>query len=1091
LLKNHSKIKILIPIIIILLSVQNLNITVKSDNINWDNDWEFSKEIQIPFDTSNDNSIFQPIDIEIEFENQCWAKNENEHSIRVLCLINNVWMELESQIYNLEFSDNEHISSCSLVFLIPENTNGLEKYYIFYDDTEKENPNYIDHVNIEESYYRYEPIPGYPLESSYYKIIDDEYISYSISLEGQFMGYNTCQHIYKMVDKAKEVIPKNGELFVGFDFKYSYDDGLFDYSSTSQKLVSKEILVNGNLMVECRITSLSKLNDLKTTALYKYYHCPGENSRIHAHVKHESLEEIKVYYDTNTDGTYASMQIGGVKSKTIEELNIGQILPFMHFINEMNSIEEFDLDLDPEYIPDDHDIRILYVLDDVDLGLIPWISFDEGDTGLSHSIIFESNSILSQGSNEKDGLQINAFQMDYPHLPGLENNIATIQISRNSYEKNNEQDLLIPKDFIAEFNAEFFTTKNDGYKIIQNEAEIFQKLVNIKPLTEEGFEDNTENNTKKLTLDVAVHLAPSIPLGSSLSALLGLNLSYINVEIYKNEEFRYSTNAVRLKMKTLDELDQLSFIQKIKAIITSFEWRNTTIFKIANFKDLDPGKYVVKVYLENPFILKERQYIGYKIIDLNDDTKTHIYLNDEERLEIKVVDQSNQNVQNAELKLKIENETISKSITDNNGESIIKVPWQKDPYNLIISNNNINIYHEQVKLNYFSRINPIKKTIEVELYDLSLNILDTWKLTPEIDFNPMLLYNENDLSITLNAEKLTNDKYYFSNIPLNNYQLYIKYKSFIIDEDIQLNADKEIQLEFPAEFNINLKIFDSRGLTYNDAEIIITRESKELIEHNSKSDSSFTLPPGTYKIEVLNDNDDLISSRNINVFSNKNFELITKQEPIYPLLVIIFSIILILISIIMYFKMNEKKYFYYILSIAFIIISIVLPWWSIYGYESNLETSTNMYLQPTELITITQSNDIITGETAYLPDIFKDAIGFIPIISIIGSLLLITNLFFINKNNKKLRISSLIIALIFFSGSLVLFLYSMITFCNISVGSLYGSGLLDISISGEETYLSINSSWGPSIGFYFYLISVIVIILPNLISQFIKMVRKR
>ena len=1089
-LKKHSKIKILIPIIIILLSVQNLNITVKSDNINWDNDWKFFQEIQIPFDTSNNYAKYQPVDTEIKFENQCWAKNENEHSIRVLCLNNNVWMELESQIYNLKFSDNEYISSCSLVFLIPEKTDGLEKYYIFYDDTEKENPNYIDHVNIEESYYRYEPIPGYPLESYYYKIIDDEYISYSISLDGQFMGYNTCQHIYKMVDKSTEVLPKNGELFVGFDFKYCYDNGLFDYSSTSQKLVSKEILVNGNLMIECRITSLSKLDDLKTTAVYKYYHCPSENTRIHAHIKHEALEEINVYYNTNCDGTYASMQIGGVKSKSIEELNIGQILPFMHLINEMNSIEEFDLDLDPEYIPDDHDIRILYVNDDVDLGLNPWISFDEGDTSSSHSIIFESNSVISQGSNENDGLQINAFQMDYPHLPGLENNIATIQISRNSYEDNNEQDLIIPKDFIAEFNAEFFTSRNDGYKIIQNEAEIFQKLVKIKPLTEEGIENNSENSIEKHTLEVAVHLAPSIPMGSSLSALFGLNLSYINVELFKNEEFRYSTNAVRLKMKSLDELDQLSFIEKIKAIITSFEWRNISIFKTANFKELEEGKYVVKVYLENPVILKERQFIGYKIIDLNDDTKTHIYVSDEESIEINVVDQFNQNVQNAEVSLKIENETISKSITDNNGKSIIIVPWQKDPYNLIISYNNINIHNEQVKLNYFSRINPINKTINVNLYSLLLNILDTWELTPEVDFKPMLLYNENDLSVTLNAEKLTNDKYYFSNIPLNNYQLYIKYKSFIIDEDIELNADEERQLEFPAEFNINLKIFDSRGSTYDNADIIITRENKKLIEHNVKSDSSFTLPPGTYKIEVLNDNDDLISSRNINVFSNKNYELITIQEPIYPLLVIVFSIMLILLSFIMYFKMNEKKYFYFILSIAFIIISIVLPWWSIYGYESNLETSTNLYLQPTELITITKSNEIITGETAYLPDIFKDAIGFIPIISIIGCLLLITSLFFINKNNKKLHMSSLILVLLLFGGSLTLFLYSMISFCNISVGSLYGNGLLDISISGEETFSSINSSWGPSIGFYFYLVSIFIILLPSLISKISNMVRK-
>ena len=61
-----------------------------------------------------------------------------------------------------------------------------------------------------------------------------------------------------------EVLPKNGELFAAFDFKYCYDDGLFDYSSTSQKLVSKEIFVDGNLMLEFRIVSTSKYNDLKT-----------------------------------------------------------------------------------------------------------------------------------------------------------------------------------------------------------------------------------------------------------------------------------------------------------------------------------------------------------------------------------------------------------------------------------------------------------------------------------------------------------------------------------------------------------------------------------------------------------------------------------------------------------------------------------------------------------------------------------------------------------------------------------------------------------------------------------------------------------
>ena len=67
-----------------------------------------------------------------------------------------------------------------------------------------------------------------------------------------------------MKEKITEVVPKNGDLFAGFDFKYCYDLGVFDYSSTSQKLVSKDILVEGNLMVEIGMVSTSKFDDLKT-----------------------------------------------------------------------------------------------------------------------------------------------------------------------------------------------------------------------------------------------------------------------------------------------------------------------------------------------------------------------------------------------------------------------------------------------------------------------------------------------------------------------------------------------------------------------------------------------------------------------------------------------------------------------------------------------------------------------------------------------------------------------------------------------------------------------------------------------------------
>ena len=50
----------------------------------WNDDWSFRKEVSIPIDTSDEIAKYQPIDIHIDFNNTCWAKNENEHSIRVI-----------------------------------------------------------------------------------------------------------------------------------------------------------------------------------------------------------------------------------------------------------------------------------------------------------------------------------------------------------------------------------------------------------------------------------------------------------------------------------------------------------------------------------------------------------------------------------------------------------------------------------------------------------------------------------------------------------------------------------------------------------------------------------------------------------------------------------------------------------------------------------------------------------------------------------------------------------------------------------------------------------------------------------------------
>ncbi|HEC94692.1 MAG TPA: carboxypeptidase regulatory-like domain-containing protein, partial [Thermoplasmatales archaeon] len=111
----------------------------------------FKQAITVPIDTSWDEAKHQPIDIRIEFTNPCWAKNETLHSVRVCYDDGTGLTEIESQIYGLEFIDNSHIKACNLVFLIPAEANGKEKYYVLYDDSETPPPNYPDHLKVEDT----------------------------------------------------------------------------------------------------------------------------------------------------------------------------------------------------------------------------------------------------------------------------------------------------------------------------------------------------------------------------------------------------------------------------------------------------------------------------------------------------------------------------------------------------------------------------------------------------------------------------------------------------------------------------------------------------------------------------------------------------------------------------------------------------------------------------------------------------------------------------------------------------------------------------------------------------------------------------
>ena len=59
----------------------------------------------------------------------------------------------------------------------------------------------------------------------------------------------------------------------------------------------------------------------------------------------------------------------------------------------------------------------------------------------------------------------------------------------------------------------------------------------------------------------------------------------------------------------------------------------------------------------------------------------------------------------------------------------------------------------------------------------------------------------------------------------------------------------------------------------------------------------------------------------------------------------------------------------------------------------------------------------------------------------------------------------------------LIFSIGMNELAEVWIGSFIGDGNLDVSIAGEEAATTILCSWGPSIGFYLYVLSMIILIL--------------
>ena len=1022
---NFMKLKI--AILIFLLLFQVIPFTEGKEK------FPFHEELLIP---CNKEMINQPVDIVFHFPHPCWAVDEKRHSVRVFYSDGKDEREIECQIYNLSFIDGEHIKSCNIVFLL----RGKGKYFVYYDDEETPPPDYPDHVSVSDASYYYEPIPGYSIDLNYYSIREDGYCLYGIGQEGTFLGIDMSQKVVKQLNGKKDFDIKNwGQLASFAMFWYEDRD-----KGTDEKLLSKEVLVDGNLMVRVGLVSTSKGGEVKTTSFYTYYYSPSEEKRLIASVHHEVLKPISINGITEEDGMYVYLLTVRGRSASIPNLNLGYIPPYLH-INTENGLQEYHLNQNPESTKYQW---VLSTKDDIDLGNPPWFSIDDGKEGRAYAIIFDRNRNVSQ---IEDGIQVKAVERQEVSVPGLEIDGGGVSGGRNSYESGGKQSLSIQQGFSANFVAEFFSSPHGGIQSADKEAKIFSALLPYREIW--NGEISNERKEEGYNVTVYAHLAPSIPFSSMLSVATGKKFSVISAEIWNEDRMLSSGVCSRISLRSQPE--------SIRDVLTSIDWRNFSFIKKITFPSIPKGDYMIKIYRKG----RANTCIGGKYVSIDGDTSIHIFCKMGGKLEVLLQNQHQKGVEGAKIFLLKENKIFSVNNTDAEGKSILLAP-SPSFYVLKVIYKGFVISNESIFLPPFA---PIKKSMRVELNDVNVKIKDALGFSPGVHLSPVLKRE----GISFTGREIGDGEFVFPDMPPGDYMLFVKYKSFYYETKCSVPENCHYEIQFPAVYSLTIKTFTSRGIPLKSS-ISVKRENFD--EKKVAHTSTFSLPPAYYEVSIYS-NGKIIGKRSVFLTENSSINMITTKKS--NLFYVLEGLCIASIFFLAFLLISKKIHFrLFISSLAFLllILSIISPWWYLHG-KGDGDVTTKVYLIPPKMVTIGKMQDAINGEMAILPSQFKT------MLYIVLSFLVISTLFLFFIKRKLILLSIFLVV-----GAILLFSYGMNAFSNVTTGSFFGEGYISISLPGssEETFKCI---WLPGSGYFLSILSLMILIAP-LFKKFIHEMNK-
>ncbi len=1072
---NHSLIWAIIFILFFSTLSNNVLSNEEYNTINFEN-LAYRQELHISIDTSLDEAKFKPIDIHIDFDNPCWAKNEMHHSVRVAFDDGSELIEIDSQIYDLEKTDDNLIKSCKIVFLIPENAEGDEKYYVLYDSIEKDAPGYEDHIFLEDTNYYYEPISGQKIAFDFYKIIEDGYTIYGVIQKGEILGNPVSQHVAKVKPNEKIFETNTIDQLAAFDFRHGVK-GEPDFTGPAAATkVYKNVLVDGNLMVRLRIESSSPQGDIKTDNIYTYYYCPTDTKKLFINVNNEVIKTVDIVDPEIFDGNYAGIITIKSRSKTIEKMNVGNLLPFIHLYDEDETIKEYSVPQDPDSVEKE---VILSTKDDVDLGKKGWICLDDPSTGKVHGLVIDSTVGISE---EDDGIQIKAYVKQNLKLPGLEADTGSVFFGKNTYERGGSHNTVLPQGLKSNFRIVFISDETGGYEIINSVSDIIQTLLKNIPIKGDDISD-VEEDSKGFDLTTFVHFSPSIPMGSLLSAALGKNFPYITAELYRENDLKSSGTVGRLPLGSINLDFEGNLFQKIKSAIGIFDWKNASFFKKIKFPDLEPGKYIVRIYRENRFFGRERLYIGFAIVNLQSDEKIRIFCRPQGSVKLSIYNQNDIGIENVRFSLISEDVTIIDTVTDKNGSVILNAPcYPLKPYRLRAIYKGFLVEEKEIILGLKNRFLQLKESFSIENYRLNLNIKDTWDFAPDVDINPTLESNEMIDNVVLSADKIDNGAYYFDALYPAKYSLNLKYKSFEVNEDVSFDTDQTLDLTFPAEFGINFNVMNSYGYSLPEGEIKLSRSGKS--ESSSIDENGLMkifVPPGKYELSVF-DNGEKIAQQEINVRGDKEIDILTSQESSFHTILIYLGVILVVFSFIFMLWKRKTNVGLRLLVVALLIISLLSPWWILTGSDGTTQTTTSTLLVPPKIVTLSHSLDVLGGDISQLPEEVTMVLSLLSLLIIISGILIFITIVLKNRY-KKTPVLFTILGIILLIVTISIFLYTMSMLTEVGLGSFIGSGDVETSLPGLSESKVLPSQWGPGIGFILGLISVIILLISSIYGR--------